>query len=145
MMAHSYFATDSIFEDLMQALQFSATGSLDALRLIDLPAPVPAAGEVLVEVRAAGLNPSDVKNVLGRFPYTQVPRVPGRDFAGVVLQGPQELIGKAVWGGTGKGFGFYRDGCHAQYLTLPRNAVALLPSSLSFAQAAPCGVPYITP
>jgi NADPH:quinone reductase-like Zn-dependent oxidoreductase len=128
----------------MQALQFSATGSLDFLQLQELPKPVPAEGEVLVEVRATGINPSDIKNVLGLFPYTTTARVPGRDFAGVVVAGPQELLGKAVWGGTGKGFGFYQDGCHAQYVVLPANAVALLPASLTFAQAATCGVPFIT-
>ena len=128
----------------MQALQFTATGSLDTLQLRQLPQPVPAAGEVLVEVRATGVNPSDIKNVQGLFPYTTTPRIPGRDFAGVVVAGPDELLGQAVWGGTGKGFGFYQDGCHAQYVVVPANAVAALPKSLSFAQAATCGVPFIT-
>ncbi|MFP3978932.1 quinone oxidoreductase family protein [Marinobacter sp. KMM 10035] len=128
----------------MQALQFSATGSLDSLRVKRLAKPVPGAGEVLVEVRAAGLNPSDLKNVLGRFPYTTTPRIPGRDFSGVVVEGPEELIGQAVWGGTGKGFSFTQDGCHAQYVVVPANAVAPKPESLSFAQAATFGVPYIT-
>ena len=128
----------------MQALQFTATGSLDTLQLRQLPQPVPAPGEVLVEVRATGVNPSDIKNVQGLFPYTTTPRIPGRDFAGVVVAGPDELLGQAVWGGTGKGFGFYQDGCHAQYVVVPANAVAPLPKSLSFAQAATCGVPFIT-
>lgn len=128
----------------MQALQFSATGSLDSLQVNNLAKPVPGAGEVLVEVRAAGLNPSDLKNVLGRFPYTTTPRVPGRDFSGVVVEGSKELLGKAVWGGTGKGFSFTQDGCHAQYVVVPANAVAPKPESLSFAQAATFGVPYIT-
>jgi NADPH:quinone reductase-like Zn-dependent oxidoreductase len=128
----------------MQALQFSTSGSLDSLQMRDVPTPVPESGEVLVEVRAAGLNPSDIKNVLGRFPYTTTPRIPGRDFAGVVVSGPPELQGKAVWGGTGKGFGFYCDGCHAQFVVVPASAVALKPESLSFAQAATFGVPYIT-
>ncbi|KAF1071266.1 MAG: 2-deoxy-scyllo-inosamine dehydrogenase [Pseudomonas citronellolis] len=127
----------------MQALQFDRTGDLAALKQVNLPDPVPATGEVLVEVRAAGLNPSDVKNVLGRFPYTSVPRVPGRDFAGVVLEGPRELVGQAVWG-TGKGLGFTRDGSHAGLLALPAAGVARKPESLSFAQAASCGVPYTT-
>ena len=82
--------------------------------------------------------------ILGLFPYTTGPRIPGRDFAGVVVAGPDELLGQAVWGGTGKGFGFYQDGCHAQYVVVPANAVAALPKSLSFAQAATCGVPFIT-
>lgn len=128
----------------MQALQFSATGTLDSLQLRDVPTPVPEAGEVLIEVRATGINPSDLKNVLGSFPYTTTPRIPGRDFSGVVVSGSPALLGKAVWGGTGKGFGFYRDGCHAQYVLVPADAVALMPASLSFSQAATCGVPFIT-
>lgn len=84
----------------MQALQFSATGSLDTLQLHGLAKPVPAAGEVLVEVRTTGVNPSDIKNVLGLFPYTTTPRIPGRDFAGVIVEGPEQLLGQAVWGGA---------------------------------------------
>jgi NADPH2:quinone reductase len=101
----------------MKALQFSRTGDLAALQVVELPTPVPATGEVLVQIKAAGLNPSDVKNVLGRFPYTTMPRVPGRDFAGVVVEGPQALIGQEVWG-TGKEIGFLRDGSHAGYIAL---------------------------
>jgi len=127
----------------MKALQFSRTGDLAALEVVELPTPVAAAGEVLVQIKAAGLNPSDVKNVLGRFPYTTLPRIPGRDFAGVVVQGPQALIGQEVWG-TGKEIGFVRDGSHAGYITLPAKGVALKPKSLSFAQAASLGVPYTT-
>jgi NADPH:quinone reductase-like Zn-dependent oxidoreductase len=127
----------------MKALQFSKTGDLAALQYVDLPKPVPAPGEVLIEVKAAGLNPSDVKNVLGRFPYTTLPRVPGRDFAGVVIEGPEELVGREVWG-TGKEPGFFRDGSHAQFLTLPAKGVALKPQALSFSQAASLGVPYTT-
>ncbi len=51
----------------------------------------------MVEVRATGVNPSDIKNVLGLFPYTTTPRVPGRDFVDVVVERPEELLGKAVW------------------------------------------------
>ncbi|WP_417522273.1 quinone oxidoreductase family protein [Marinobacter sp.] len=128
----------------MQALLLTATGTLDALQMQDLPKPVPKDGEVLVEVRATGVNPSDIKNVLGRFPYTKPPVIPGSDFAGVIVDGPAELQGKSVWGGTGKGFGFYQDGCHSQYVAVPANAVALMPESLTFAQAATFGVPFIT-
>jgi NADPH:quinone reductase-like Zn-dependent oxidoreductase len=127
----------------MKALQFSATGDLAALAYVDVATPVPATGEVLVQIKAAGLNPSDVKNVLGRFPYTTLPRIPGRDFAGVVVEGPQELVGQEVWG-TGRDLGFFADGSHAQYLTVSAKGVAHKPSHLSFAQAASLGVPYTT-
>jgi len=127
----------------MKALQFSRTGDLAALQYVDLPKPVAGPDEVLIQVKAAGLNPSDVKNVLGRFPYTTLPRVPGRDFAGIVVQGPQALLGQEVWG-TGKEPGFFRDGSHAEFLTLPAKGVALKPKHLSFSQAASLGVPYTT-
>ncbi|MCU0121504.1 zinc-binding alcohol dehydrogenase family protein [Pseudomonas sp. B2M1-30] len=127
----------------MKALQFDKTGDLSSLRYVEVPTPVPAADEVLVQIRAAGLNPSDVKNVLGRFPYTTLPRIPGRDFAGVVVEGPQALIGQEVWG-TGRELGFFADGSHAQFVKLPANGVAPKPSHLSFAQAASLGVPYTT-
>ncbi|MFS2127242.1 alcohol dehydrogenase catalytic domain-containing protein, partial [Pseudomonas sp. Pseusp97] len=127
----------------MKALQFDRTGDLAALSFTEVTDPVPTADEVLVEVHAAGLNPSDVKNVLGRFPYTTLPRVPGRDFAGTVVQGPAELLGKSVWG-TGKGLGFTRNGSHAQLMSVPAGGVALMPERMSFAQAASCGVPFTT-
>lgn len=84
-----------------------------------------------------------MKNVLGRFPYTTLPRIPGRDFAGVVVEGPQALIGQEVWG-TGRELGFFADGTHAQFVKLPANGVAHKPSHLSFTQAASLGVPYTT-
>lgn len=127
----------------MKALQFDAIGNLAALKLVDLPLPIAAADEVLIKVQAAGLNPSDVKNVLGRFPYTTLPRTPGRDFAGTVVKGPSQWLGRAVWG-TGRGLGFTRDGSHAEYLVLPIAGLAHKPPCLSFAQAASCGVPYTT-
>ncbi|NNB41878.1 quinone oxidoreductase family protein [Pseudomonas chlororaphis] len=127
----------------MHALQFSKTGDLSSLHYVEVPTPVPAADQVLVQIKAAGLNPSDVKNVLGRFPYTTLPRIPGRDFAGVVVDGPRELVGQEVWG-TGKELGFYADGSHAQYVALSAKGVAHKPAHLSFAQAASLGVPYTT-
>lgn len=126
-----------------QALQFEQTGSLNHLALVTRSVPTPASGEALVLVKAAGLNPSDAKNVLGRFPYTALPRTPGRDFAGMVLQGPAEWVGRAVWG-SGKELGFTRDGSHAEYLCLPASALSAKPEGLDFPAAASCGVPFIT-
>ena len=47
---------------------------------------------------AAGINPSDAKAMLGLMPSAVFPRTPGRDFAGVVVEGPRELVGLEVWG-----------------------------------------------
>ena len=128
---------------MMKALQFAVAGSLDQLAIVELPKPVPVPGEMLIRVESAGINPSDVKNVLGRFPYTTAPRVPGRDFAGVVQVGPVALLGKRVFG-SGKELGFTGDGSHAQFVTVPEGGAVELPASLSVAQAAACGVPYVT-
>jgi NADPH:quinone reductase len=127
----------------VKALQFDRFGSLDALQLVNIPVPSPLDEEVLVRVHAAGLNPSDVKNVLGRFPQTALPRIPGRDFAGVVEHGPVEWAGVEVWG-TGAELGFSHDGTHAEYLRIPVTGIARKPASLTFALAASCGVPYTT-
>ncbi len=127
----------------MRALRFNKTGSLDDLNIQEVPTPIPAPGEVLVQVKAAAINPSDIKNVLGKMHETTVPRIPGRDFAGIVAEGPAELTGKSVFG-SGGGLGFGRDGSHAQYLTVPANGVLPLPANLNFAQAAGIGVAYLT-
>ena len=121
----------------MKALRFERMGELSYLQLAELPTPRAGADEVLVRVRAAGINRSDVSNVLGSHPYTTVPRVPGRDFAGVTSSG------EAVWG-TGAELGFRRDGTHAEYVLVPAKALAPKPRALSFQQAAACGVPFVT-
>lgn len=127
----------------MNAAYFEKTGSLDFLRLDDRPVGQPAAGEVRVRVRAASLNPSDLKNVLGAMEGTVAPRIPGRDFAGVVEAGAAELLGQEVWG-TGGELGFTRDGSHAEYLVVPAAGVAAKPRALSMEQAAAAGVSYVT-
>ena len=49
--------------------------------------------ELLIEVKAAAVNPSDVKAATGLMPYAVFPRTPGRDYAGVVIDGPTSWIG----------------------------------------------------
>jgi len=94
-----------------------------------------------VRVEAASINPSDVKNVQGAMAQTALPRIPGRDYAGVVETGPADWIGLEVWG-TGGDVGFTRDGTHAQYLSVPVTSLRRKPSRLSFDQAASIGVTY---
>lgn len=103
----------------------------------------PGPGQVTVEIKAAGVNPSDVKAALGFMPHAVWPRVPGRDFAGIVVDGPKNLVSKEVWGGGGE-LGITQDGTHAKYMTLPTAAVTVKPSNLSFEEAGSIGVPFIT-
>ena len=128
----------------MKALRFEKTGSLDELKIQEIPRPEPAPGNVLVEVKAAALNPSDAKNVLGKMHQTTLPRTPGRDFAGVIALGREtHPIGMQVFGSGGT-LGFARDGSHAEYVEVPAEAVQPKPCALIFEQAATVGIPYLT-
>jgi NADPH:quinone reductase-like Zn-dependent oxidoreductase len=100
-------------------------------------------GECLVQVVSAAVNPSDVKAVLGFMPHAVWPRTPGRDYAGVVVEGPPEMLGKEVWGSGGE-LGIRRDGSHARYLTVPLGSVRAKPNNLTMEEAGAVGVPFVT-
>ena len=123
----------------------SKAASIDALAP-SIEAQIPPAlqaGEALVRVRSAGVNPSDVKAALGIMPQAVFPRTPGRDFAGVVTEGPSAWLGKEVWG-SGGDIGITRNGSHATWLVLPEAALREKPQNLSFEEAGSVGVPFIT-
>ncbi|MFE1404494.1 zinc-binding alcohol dehydrogenase family protein [Streptomyces sp. NPDC058770] len=127
----------------MRALRFSRFGDPDVLHVTDVPDPVARHHcEAVVAVRSASVNPSDLKNVAGRMEGTTLPRTPGRDFSGVVVDGPPEWAGVEVWG-TGGDIGFSRDGSHAEYLTIPTTALARKPERLSFEEASVVGVNFV--
>ncbi len=128
---------------MMRALRLETFGDNAKMTIREVPKPIPANDEVLVEVWSAGLNPSDASNVAGRFPQTTLPRTPGRDFAGIVVEGGGDLEGAEVWG-TGGPLGFTLDGTHADYVLLPANAVRVKPKGLTCEQAGAIGVPYVT-
>jgi NADPH:quinone reductase-like Zn-dependent oxidoreductase len=100
-------------------------------------------GDVLIEVTAAAVNPSDVKAAIGMMPYAVFPRTPGRDFAGRVIEGPSGLIGRDVFGSSGD-LGIRRDGTHATHLVVEAEAVVEKPAPLSPEEAAGIGVPFVT-
>jgi NADPH:quinone reductase len=127
----------------MRGLYFLRTGSLTNLTVEELPMPTPRAGEVLVKVRAAAINPSDVKNVLGKMSQTKTPRVPGRDFAGRVISGDFPWRGKSVFG-TGGDLGLKRDGSHAEFMAVPVEALVEIPPEFSDENAASIGVAFLT-
>jgi NADPH:quinone reductase len=99
--------------------------------------------EVLIEVRAAAVNPSDVKAATGLMPHAVFPRTPGRDYAGVVIDGPPGEIGREVFGSSGD-LGIRRDGTHATHLVVEADAVVDKPKSISWEEAAGIGVPFVT-
>jgi NADPH:quinone reductase-like Zn-dependent oxidoreductase len=82
-----------------QAVRFNEYGGVDVLRVVDVDRPAPGAGEVLVRVRAAGINPGEAKIRSGalaeRFPAT-FPSGQGSDLAGVVEEVGEGVTGFAV-------------------------------------------------
>jgi NADPH:quinone reductase len=128
----------------MKALRISQfTENLENLTVQQLPDPPIRDGEVKIRVAAACINPSDVKNVQGKMAATKLPRTPGRDFAGVVVEGPAEVVGQEVWG-SGGDMGSTRDGTHAELLVIPAASAAPKPHKLSFEEAACVGVNFLT-
>ncbi len=126
----------------MRALQFREFGDPSKLRLIDLPDPRPDPAIAVVRVQAASVNPSDVKNVEGAMEGTTLPRVPGRDFSGVVENGPDGWVGAEVWG-TGGDIGFTQDGTHAERIGIPIDSLVRKPRNLSHEVASAIGVNFI--
>ncbi|AXL50786.1 alcohol dehydrogenase [Paraburkholderia caffeinilytica] len=126
----------------MKAIQFKTFGDPEVLEYVDLPTPQADADSAVVQVKAASVNPSDVKNVSGHFEHTVLPRTPGRDFSGVVVDGPQAWLGAEVWG-TGGDIGFTRDGTHAEFIRIPLAALSRKPATLSHTEAAAIGVNFV--
>ena len=102
-----------------------------------------APNELLIEVKAAAVNPSDVKAATGSMPYAVFPRTSGRDYAGIVVDGPADWIGREVFGSSGD-LGIRRDGTHATHLAVETDAVVAKPRDVSWEEAAGIGVPFVT-
>ncbi len=129
----------------MRAIRLDKFVPPSEIAVTDIPLPPLRSGDALIRVQAAGVNPSDVKYAGGIVKTSLLPRTPGRDFAGVVEQAPDnpEWVGREVFG-SGGDLGISRDGTHAEYVALPVAALSEKPASLSMAQASAVGVPYVT-
>lgn len=130
----------------MKALYLTSHfNKIEDLRLscVDRPRPKPSTGQCLVQVCSAGINPSDVLGALGYFPHAKLPRILGRDFSGVIVEGDPKLIGKRIWG-MGGSAGLDFDGTHAEFVLIPDSAIAEIPQNLSLLQAGAQTLPYIT-
>lgn len=126
----------------MRALQFTEFGPVSNLCLIELPDPKADKTTAIVKVAAGSITPSDVKNVEGKMEGTTLPRVPGRDFAGTVVEGSADWIGAEVWG-TGGEIGYSINGSHAELIAVPVASLRRKPRTLSLEQAAAVGVTYL--
>lgn len=125
--------------DTMKAVRIHEYGGPEVLKYEDAPRPTPAAGDVLIRVHAAGVNPVDRAMRQGyfkeRIPF-KLPFVPGWDVSGVVESvGPgvsRLKPGDAVYGRTD----LARDGSYAEYMAARESEIALKPRSIDHVTAA---------
>jgi NADPH2:quinone reductase len=115
----------------MKAVVLEAPGPVEALQLRELPDPVPGPGWVLIEVRSAGLNRSELHTRLGMAEGMIFPRVLGLEATGVVLDCPggEFEVGTqvmAMMGGMGRRF----DGGYAELTCVPVRQVIPFKSNL---------------
>jgi len=134
--------------ETMTAAQYETSGSkAGEISLVELPRPVPAAGEVLVRVRFYGVNPTDVRSQAGGSFGPRYPRVvPGQDGSGEIAAVGEgvaaERIGQRVW------LHFCQwqraQGAAAQWIALPAELAVPLPDSASLELGAGLGIPAMT-
>ncbi len=127
----------------MKAIRVREFGGPDVLKLEDTPNPVPAQGQILVRVKASGVNPVDTYIRSGTYPHKPLlPYTPGYDAAGLV-----EATGAGVTSfklGDRVYTARTQTGAYAELALCEENQVHPLPTNISFAQGAAIGVPYAT-
>ena len=127
----------------MRAIRVSQFGGPEVLKLEEVPTPTPGPGQVLVHVRAAGVNPYDTAMRAGTYAVKPpLPYTPGSDAAGVV-----ESVGSGVTK-VKPGDRVYTartlSGAYAEYTLAQEDQVQPLPDNIEFAQGAGIWVPYGT-
>ncbi|MGJ7905189.1 NADP-dependent oxidoreductase [Actinopolyspora sp. H202] len=114
----------------MRAVQFDETGSSAVLRQVEVEEPEPAAGQVRVAVRAAGVNPLDWKLRRGVMPGLSLPHRPGLELSGVV-----DAVGDSAPFEVGEEvFGWAETGSYAEYALA--SILARKPAGMSWGDAA---------
>lgn len=126
----------------MRAAVITRFGPPEVLQFRDLNVPSIGLADVLVRTRAIGLNFADVFARLGYYPgIPKPPFVPGIEFSGVV-----EAVGASVRGIKmgDRVFGFSKQNAYAEYIAVPRKFILPMLRTMSFEDAAACGVTSMT-
>ena len=135
----------------MRAIAYDRFGpAQEVLKIIELPNPTPAAGEVVVQLTYSGVNPSDVKARAGLRPGVSKPVfdliVPHSDGSGVIKsvgEGIDEArIGERVWVWNGQWARPF--GTMAEFIVLPQDQAVTLPDEISMECGATFGIPGLT-
>ena len=126
----------------MKAIRVLEFGKPELMHIEQVPDPKTGPDEVLVEVKAAGVNPVDTYIRAGEYTYGQVPYTPGIDAAGVVIAIGENISNVEV-GDRVYVFGSI-SGTYAQKSLCRNNQVHILPENISFSTGAALGVPYTT-
>ncbi len=128
----------------MKAIQYTAFGKSDVLKLNQVDKPVIKEDEVLVKVKATTVNPLDIKIRSGnmqKMMAVELPFIPGSDASGTVEAVGANVtrikVGDEVFGTT---FG----GSYAEYMAMKENNIALKPANISFNEAVALAVPFGT-
>jgi len=118
---------------MMKAIVATRTGGPEVLELQEVPDPQPRPGEVLVKVEAVGVNFADTMATRGLYPGgPQPPYIPGFEFAGVVEETGEKVMG------------FVQGNAYAERLAAKREALLPYPKRLSAAEAAAFPINYFT-
>jgi len=126
----------------MKALLCREYGSPEALKLEEMPDPVPAAGEVLVEVAAAGINFPDVLSIAGKYQVkTPPPFIPGNEAAGTIIALGE---GTSRYKVGDKVIALPRNGAFATKCAVHQDMVMPVPAGLDLQQAAGFSITYGT-
>lgn len=124
-------------------MQYTTLGGPEVLVMADGPVPLPAADEVVVETRAIGVNPIDVKLRAGirlSPPFTE-PRVTGADAAGVITAVGTDVVG---WTAGDEVIVTNALGSYGTHIRVPMAGLTAKPAALGWAQAAGLGIPTAT-
>ncbi|CAB4242437.1 Quinone oxidoreductase [Methylacidimicrobium sp. AP8] len=127
----------------MKAIRVHEFGDPEVMRCEEVPDPEPGPGQLLLRIRAAGVNPIDAYIRAGRYgSLPPLPYTPGLDAAGVI-----ERVGEGVSirkAGERVYVGGSITGTYAEWALCAEKQAGLLPESISFAQGAGVYVPYVT-
>jgi NADPH2:quinone reductase len=131
----------------LKAIRAHSFGGPEVLQLDDVDEPTPGPGEIVIDVKAVGVNPADTYMRGGAYAIVpDLPYIPGGDAAGIVSavgDGVHNLaVGDRVFAGVALGFSM--QGCYAEKVLRKAEDVLALPDNVGFAEGAALGVPYAT-